>query len=119
MTWTGPGNQGDYIDLVPRGFTNGGVDPFRTAKITFFRGQEYLPAIGYQPGRELFKRMVLRHEADFFVVAQICAVAAQSFGNQKAWRVFQIERGGMELDEFHVADFGPGAVGKKLSELNS
>jgi len=22
VTWTGPGNQGDYIDLVPRGFTN-------------------------------------------------------------------------------------------------
>ncbi|HYJ79858.1 MAG TPA: ABC transporter permease, partial [Longimicrobiaceae bacterium] len=43
------------VHVEPRGFRNGGVDPFMTEKITFFRAQGWLPAIGYQRSRELFK----------------------------------------------------------------
>ncbi|HEU4883263.1 MAG TPA: hypothetical protein VFT45_13475 [Longimicrobium sp.] len=38
----------------PRGFRNGGVDPFISPNITYFKN-DWLPGIGYQTGRELFK----------------------------------------------------------------
>jgi len=43
------------VTVEPRGFANGGVDPFRSANITYLRSNELLPAIGYQPHRELLK----------------------------------------------------------------
>jgi ABC-2 type transport system permease protein len=42
------------VRVEPRGFRNGGVNPFMTANITWFK-DDWLPAIGYQPERELFK----------------------------------------------------------------
>ncbi len=50
--------------------------------------------------------VVLRHEAAEIRIAQISAFAAQRLGEQKARRVFQIKSCRMELNEFHVADFG-------------
>ena len=35
------------------GVANRGINPFRTAKSSYFRSQDILPAIGYQPSREL------------------------------------------------------------------
>jgi ABC-type transport system involved in multi-copper enzyme maturation permease subunit len=45
------------VRVAQRGFRNGGVDPVLsvTRASTYFRGQDWLPAIGYQKGRELFK----------------------------------------------------------------
>jgi ABC-2 type transport system permease protein len=43
------------VHFKPKGFRNGGADPFVGANSTFFRSQDWLPAIGYQPDRELFK----------------------------------------------------------------
>ncbi|MGH9751216.1 MAG: M1 family metallopeptidase [Blastocatellia bacterium] len=37
----------------PRGFTNTGIDPAVAGNGTFFEGQDWLPAVGYQPGREI------------------------------------------------------------------
>jgi ABC-type transport system involved in multi-copper enzyme maturation permease subunit len=42
------------VKVEPRGFTNGGVNPFLNANITYLKN-DILPAIGYQPDRELFK----------------------------------------------------------------
>jgi len=41
------------VRVEPRGFRNGGADPFMTANITYFK-DDWLPAIGYQRDRELF-----------------------------------------------------------------
>lgn len=46
---------GFEVRVRPRGFGNGGVDPFVTAKSTYFTNDDWLPALGYQPRRELFK----------------------------------------------------------------
>ncbi len=43
------------VHFKPRGFRNSGVDPFVAANSTFFRNNVWLPAIGYQPSRELMK----------------------------------------------------------------
>ncbi|HEU4452852.1 MAG TPA: hypothetical protein VFR81_07315, partial [Longimicrobium sp.] len=45
------------VDVEPRGFRNSGVDAAIsvTAASSYFRSQDWLPAIGYQAGRELFK----------------------------------------------------------------
>jgi hypothetical protein len=45
------------VRVAQRGFRNGGVDPVLsvTKASTYFRGQDWLPAIGYQKSRELFK----------------------------------------------------------------
>lgn len=45
------------VGVAPRGFRNGGVDAVLsvTEASTYFRSQDWLPAIGYQKGRELFK----------------------------------------------------------------
>ena len=43
------------VRVEPHGFRNGGVDPFRTANITYFKSQNWLPAIGYQADRELLR----------------------------------------------------------------
>ncbi|HEY0038709.1 MAG TPA: hypothetical protein VGB66_18560, partial [Longimicrobium sp.] len=45
------------VRVAQRGFRNGGVDPVLsvTKASTYFRGQDWLPAIGYQNSRELFK----------------------------------------------------------------
>lgn len=45
------------VRVAQRGFRNGGVDPVLsvTRASTYFRGQDWLPAIGYQKSRELFK----------------------------------------------------------------
>jgi hypothetical protein len=37
----------------PRGFTNDGIDPAVAANATFFEGQDWLPALGYQQSREI------------------------------------------------------------------
>lgn len=42
------------VRVAPRGFRNGGVNPFMTANITYFKSLNLLPAIGYQADRELF-----------------------------------------------------------------
>jgi len=54
--------------------------------------------------------MVLRHEAMQLDVAQVCAFAAQSLREQKAWGILQVQRRGVELDKFHIADFGAGTI---------
>lgn len=41
------------LRLSRNGFRNGGVDPSVAEKATFFNGNAWLPAIGYQRGREL------------------------------------------------------------------
>jgi ABC-2 type transport system permease protein len=41
------------VRLAPRGFSNRGADASVAANGTYVRRQELLPAIGYQPGREL------------------------------------------------------------------
>ena len=48
---------GFEVRYQPRGFRNGGVDWVIgvTEKGTYFRSQDWLPAIGYQTRRELFK----------------------------------------------------------------
>ncbi|HEX8905166.1 MAG TPA: ABC transporter permease, partial [Longimicrobiaceae bacterium] len=48
---------GFEVHVEPRGFRNGGVDRVIsvTRNSTYFRSQDWLPAIGYQRGRELFK----------------------------------------------------------------
>jgi ABC-type transport system involved in multi-copper enzyme maturation permease subunit len=48
---------GFTVRVKPRGFRNGGVDRVVavTAKSTYFRSQDWLPAIGYQASRELLK----------------------------------------------------------------
>lgn len=43
------------VRVEPRGFSNFGVDPFRSANITYVRSNELLPALGYQATRELLK----------------------------------------------------------------
>lgn len=46
---------GFEVHVRPKGFGNGGIDPFVTAKSTYFTNNDWLPAIGYQPRRELLK----------------------------------------------------------------
>jgi ABC-2 type transport system permease protein len=41
------------VRVEPRGFRNGGVDDPVVANGTFFEGEDWLPAVGYQPDREL------------------------------------------------------------------
>jgi ABC-type transport system involved in multi-copper enzyme maturation permease subunit len=43
------------VRVEPRGFRNSGADAFRTANITYFKSNHWLPAIGYQRDRELMK----------------------------------------------------------------
>jgi ABC-2 type transport system permease protein len=45
------------VRMTPRGFRNAAFDPvlYVTARNTYFRSQDVLPAIGYQAGRELLK----------------------------------------------------------------
>ena len=47
---------GFTVSVEPRGFRNGGAERLIgvTEKSTYFRSQDWLPAIGYQAGRELF-----------------------------------------------------------------
>ena len=52
--------------------------------------------------------MVLGHEAIHLEVAKVGTFAPQGLREKKARGFFQVERGGMELDELHVADFGAG-----------
>src|SRR5712691_6437764 len=52
--------------------------------------------------------VVLRHEAVHLQVAQVRAFAAQCLGKQKTRGLLQIERRGMKLNKFHVADFSSG-----------
>ena len=54
------------------------------------------------------QRVVALHEALAAVVAQIRAFAAQGFGEEEARRAGKRERGGMELIELHVGEFGAG-----------
>jgi ABC-2 type transport system permease protein len=44
---------GFEVRAEPRGFGNGGVDPSVAANGTYFTNEAWLPAVGYQPGREL------------------------------------------------------------------
>jgi ABC-2 type transport system permease protein len=41
------------VNLAPRGFTNDGVDASVSPNGTFIDGRDWLPAIGYQRGREI------------------------------------------------------------------
>jgi ABC-type transport system involved in multi-copper enzyme maturation permease subunit len=41
------------LKFAPRGFVEGGSDPGVAANGTFFVGHDWLPAIGYQPGRAI------------------------------------------------------------------
>jgi hypothetical protein len=41
------------VDVEPKGFRNDGIDLSVVEKSTFFRSQTWLPAIGYQPTREI------------------------------------------------------------------
>ncbi len=56
--------------------------------------------------------MVALHEALAAIVAQVRAFAAQRFGDEEARRAGQRERGGMELVELHVGEFGAGQRGE-------
>ncbi len=49
------------VDYKPRGFSNSRVDAFVIANGSFFTNQQWLPAIGYQPDREL-NDVVVRQE---------------------------------------------------------
>ena len=44
---------GFTVRFRPRGFTNGGADPSVAGNGTYFEGSDWLPAVGYQPDREL------------------------------------------------------------------
>ncbi|HYH79199.1 MAG TPA: hypothetical protein VEX86_05360 [Longimicrobium sp.] len=44
---------GFRVRFAPRGFPSGEIDPAVAANGTFFRNHDWLPAIGYQPGREI------------------------------------------------------------------
>ena len=57
------------------------------------------------------QRVIFCHEAVHLDIAQIRAVAPQRLREQKAWSLFQVQRGGMKLNELHVADFRSGAEG--------
>ncbi len=48
------------VDYKPRGFSNSRVDAFVIANGSFFTNQQWLPAIGYQPDRELNDAVVRR-----------------------------------------------------------
>ncbi|MGH7491934.1 MAG: ABC transporter permease [bacterium] len=41
------------VQVEPHGFSNGGIDPAVTANSTYFKNEDWLPAISYQPRREL------------------------------------------------------------------
>lgn len=41
------------VDYAPHGFRNDGIDALVVANGTFFNNRDWLPAIGYQPNREL------------------------------------------------------------------
>lgn len=48
------------VDVALRDFSNRGADPSVSAKSTFFTNQAWLPAIGYQPNREIVNPNVRR-----------------------------------------------------------
>ena len=57
--------------------------------------------------------MVALHEALAMRVEQPRAFAAQRLGDQEARRSFDMQRGGMELDELQIADLRAGAIGHR------
>src|ERR1019366_5657460 len=66
---------------------------------------------GHNVTRSQFRQLVvLGHEAFQLNVSQICAFAAQGLRQKKPRSVLQVQRGGMELHELHVADLGAGTM---------
>src|SRR5581483_6783006 len=61
--------------------------------------------------RKLGQLVILRHEALQLEVAQVAALAAQSFGEEETRSALEEQRRGVELHELHVPDFGSGAKG--------
>ncbi len=53
--------------------------------------------------------VVVFHEGFAFSVEELGAFAADGFGDEEGFGVGVIEAGGVELDEFHVADGEAGA----------
>src|SRR5215471_10411068 len=53
--------------------------------------------------------VVLGHEAGQLHVAQVRALSSQRLRDEKSWRIFDIQRSGMKLDELQIADLRPGA----------
>src|SRR5579871_4301593 len=60
--------------------------------------------------RKLAERMIFRHKAIQFDVAQVRAFHPQCLGQQEARCFLQIKDRGIELDELHVADLSASAV---------
>ena len=60
---------------------------------------------------ELGESMIGRHEAFAVAIAEVGALAPQGFGQEMARRAGNVEHGGMELHEFHVAEHRAGAEG--------
>lgn len=56
------------------------------------------------------------HKAFAVAVGQQAALAAHGLGNQQAFDAGRPDHaGGVELDELHVAEFGPGFVGQVVT----
>ena len=63
------------------------------------------------PGGQVFQGVVLLHEGPPGAVDEDGALAPERLGDEEILGRHVIEAGGVELDEFHVADPGPGPVG--------
>ena len=62
-------------------------------------------------GRELGVGVILRHEPETIAVAKVRPFASNRLGDEVAGRAGDVEDGGVELHEFHVAKLDPRAVG--------
>ncbi len=63
------------------------------------------------PGGQVFQGVVLLHEGAAGPVDEDGPLAPERLGDEEILGRQVIEAGGVELDEFHVADPGPGPVG--------
>ena len=62
---------------------------------------------------QLAARIVLGHEAMAVAIDQPGPFAAHRLGDQAAAAAGDVQHGGMELHELHVAQFGAGAIGDR------
>ena len=63
------------------------------------------------PGGQVFQGVVLLHEGPPGAIDEDGALPPERLGDEEIFGRGVIEAGGVELDEFHVADPGPGPVG--------
>ncbi len=64
------------------------------------------------PGGELGVWVVVGHEAAAVAGEELRAFAAQGLGDEEGARAGEGQCGGVELDEFHIADHGAGLEGE-------